>query len=89
MTSGGVEPPPTCTAWREAGQLLAVVLLQGLCRADHLPAVFACSGLVQQALLACRLCHAIPAALINVPAPVHVALPPPVHFHVRQDRRKL
>ena len=28
----------------------------------------------------------MPTALINVLAPVHFALPP-VHFHVRQDRR--
>ena len=97
-------PPPTCTARREADQrrLLAVVLLrglyrpdrlqqlflQGLCRSDHLPAVFACSGLVQQALLACHLCHAMPTALLNVLAPFNFALPP-VQFHVRQDRRKL
>ena len=49
----------------EAGQLLAVVssrpvpagssaaVLQGLCRSDCPPAVFACSGLVLQAMCAC------------------------------------
>ena len=82
-------PPPTCTARREAGplRLLAVVVfLQGLSRSDRPPAVFACSGLVQQAVLTRHLCHAMPTAHIHQP-PFYFALPPPVHFHVRQDRR--
>ena len=68
-------PPSTCTAWREAGQhhlrllfcceagQLLAVLLRGLCRADCLPAVFACSGLVLQAVFACLLAFAMPCPL--------------------------
>ena len=89
-------PPPTCTARREAGQLLAVVFLQGLCRADHLPSVFASSSLVLRALcppaVACSagyvcllLAFAMPTAL-NVLAPALFILFAPCSFHVRQDR---
>ena len=44
----------------EAGHLLVVVLLQGLCQSHRLPAVFACSGLVLRAMFACSPlpCHA-------------------------------
>ena len=79
----------------EAGQLLAVVFLRGLCRADRLPAVSACSGLVQQAVLPavsplpCPLPFStfLPLFKFALPRSVHFALPP-VHFHVRQDRRE-
>ena len=93
-------PPPTCTARREAGQrrlrllfcceagqLLAVVLLRGLCQADCLPAVFACSSLVLRALFACSP-FAMPCPLSSTFLPRSVLLcPPPCQFHVRQDRR--
>ena len=47
----------------------------------------ACSGLVQQAVLAFHLCHFMPTALIVCPVLFNFALPP-VHYHVRQDRRR-
>ena len=78
-------PPPTCTAWREAGrrhrQLL--FLLRGrpsvaVCfeacagwrvRRLCLPAVPCSAGGVPT-------CHAMPTALLNVLAPIQVCLPP-------------
>ena len=69
-----------------AGSSAAVVLLQGLCRSNRPPAVFACSGPVLPALLACHLCHVMPTALlISLPRSFCFA---PCSFHVRQDRRR-
>ena len=83
----------------EAGQLLAVVssrpvpagssaaVLQGLCRSDRPPAVFACSGPCSAGFVCLLLplpCHAhCPCSL----APFILLCPPPCSFHVRQDRR--
>ena len=54
MASTTALPPPTCTARQEAGQLHRLaVLLRGLYRPDRLLFVFACNGLVQQAVFAC------------------------------------
>ena len=71
-------PPPTCTAWREAGQrrLLAVVLLRGLYRPDRQQLCYkACAGRIVRRLcwpataLFCRLC-CLP------PSPCHAHCPP-------------
>ena len=95
-----VLPPPTCTARQEAGQrrlrllfcceagqLLAVVSLRPV--PDGLSA--ACVRLQRPCsagfVACCRLCHAMPTALI-VLAPVQCCFAP-CSFHVRQDRRKL
>ena len=66
---------PSC----EAGHLLAVVLLQGLCRADHLPAEFACSGLVLRALFACRFAMPCPLPFSSF-APVQFCFAPTCSF---------
>ena len=66
-----------CFAARPVPARSSAAVLQGLCRSDHPPAVFACSGPVQPALLACHLCNAMPTALLNVLAPFCFDLPPP------------
>ena len=95
-------PPPTCTARREAGQrrLLAVVLLRGLYRPDHLQLFCfkACAGRIVRRLclpataLFCRLCLPVhlchPCLLPTSVCPRSVLIGPPVHFHVRRDRHK-
>ena len=49
--------------------------------------MFACSGLVLQAMFACHLCHAMPTALIAL-ARFILLCPPPCSFHVCQDRKQ-
>ena len=83
-------PPPTCTAWREAGQLdrqllfcceaCAVRIVRRLCS----PAAALFSRLCSLACLPLP-CHAH--CPHRLPRSVHFALPPPVHVHVRQDHR--
>ena len=68
------------------GRIVCSCLLQGLCRSDRLPAVFACNGLVLQAVFACPPLLSMPAALIIV-CPRSILHCPLVHDHVRQDRR--
>ena len=76
-----------CFAARPANCWL--LFLRGLGRSDYPPAVFACSGLVLQAVFACLLAFAMPGPLpFSSFAPFNFALPPPVHFHVRRDHRK-
>ena len=60
-----------------AGRIVCqLLLLQGLCRSDRLPAVFACNGLICHALPA-HLCHAMPTAHIHQP-PFCSAFPRPL-----------
>ena len=76
-----------CFAERPANCWLFV--LRGLCRADHLPAVFACSGLVLRALFACLLAFAMPCPLpFSSVAPFILLCPPPCSFHVCRNPRK-
>ena len=92
MASTTVLPPPTCTAWQEAGQLHQLaVLLQGLCRSDRLLAVFLLQGLCRSIicrLFACLLTFAMPCLLpTSTFCPVLFCISPPlVHCHVHQDR---
>ena len=70
MASTTALPPPTCTArgrpTTSAGCCFAArpvpagssaAVLQGLCRSDRPPAVFACSGLFCRLCLPVHLCH--------------------------------
>ena len=77
-----------CFAARPVSAGSSAAVLQGLCRSDRPPAVFACSGLAQQAVCACHLCHAIPTAPVHQPRSVLICPHSPVHFHVRRDPRK-
>ena len=75
MTSAGC-----CFATRPVPAGSSAAVLQGLCRSDRPPAVFACSGPVQPALLACHLCHAMPTAPVHQPRSVLNCPPPPCSF---------
>ena len=78
MASTTALPPPSSTARQRLANFIGwlfyfkacagriVCLLQGLCRPDRLPAVFACNGLICHALPA-HLCHAMPTAHIHQP----------------------
>ena len=83
-------PPPTCTAWREAGQHYRQLLFR--CEAGQLLAVCfeACAGRRVRRLclpavpcsagcVPARLCHAMPTALLNSLPPFIFLCLPPVH----------